>query len=1015
MNRLLRNSVSLILISFLALSNSLSQSEYFDTKGKEFWFAFPPNYHNHFYSSHPELSRGDSLYVFIMAEAPTSGVIEYTERSGITRRHNFSINSPNQLHKFAVSFNEYETSGRNRSGRIVSDDDSTNWNEKIAKNSFHVVTDEEVTVYAHNQAVYTSDAFLALPEDVLGTEYYIMSYRSDGHPYEVNGDTYEYSNSTPSQFIIISAEDNNEIIIEPSAPTKRHGTTTQRVTLNEGDVYLVQARVTESSEKTDLTGTRIASSKPVAVLAGQQRALAPVDNIYLRSRDYLIEQLPPVKTWGKNAFIIPYEKPRDATNSPGDLYRVLAAKDNTTLYIDGSVYANIDAGEFLEEIVSRPISIGADKPILAAQIKKTSLSASDEGQYPAGDPFLAILPPKEQFQKSYLVCNIQAKETETYEVFDETRPTGDYIDAYEKHYIAIVSPNAAIASVKIDGAAVNSNMFLNVANSNYSYASFDVSEGLHSVEADEEIGVYVYGYGEINSYGYVGGMSMKPINNIKPTIQTNIDCYTIEGFVYQSDTLGTKPKIGTVEFPDSSRANVRIDFQNIDDYRVDFKVELIDEYLDGKFAIEAVNDYDNLISKQYEIPGFTVALDSIENDREIPVFRSNLKATKTNLENFTLENYGAFDHTITDSYWKNGSGYTVSQNPPFEIKSDSKKPFNITFYSDIQTNVLDTLTIEDKCGARDILAIDLTFKIDNVYPEVGIILDSCNRFGKITATDSTSFDWGLKSFRILKTVNCFIDSILADANVVEYSFEVVDPYQDAIYEIEARDSVGNTSILSDTIQGFTIDITADKESSDLDFGSVKLGDLNCKKLNFRNYGLFSFKIEDLFVYKNVDFSIPQNQYPLEIAPGDSSEILVCYRPRKAFSQDFDTLSLYFNCETKIVSLTGEGDSLVYRGESECGADLKFAVKEIPESCVLKNVSPNPASSEVNFRLKIIKQGELSLRIYDSYGVERYSVKRDARKGIVKIGLGLSDFPDGVYFYRLSVGGKILAGKFIILK
>src|SRR5690606_18743645 len=108
----------------------------------------------------------------------------------------------------------------------------------------------------------------------------------------------------------VATEDGTEVTIHPSQPTWDGGSATQRVTLDAGESYLVQAYLSDTRLTTDLTGTRIVASAPVAVIAGHQRATVPVELAgSLRSRDCLLEQLPPVETWGYSAIAVPYPVP----------------------------------------------------------------------------------------------------------------------------------------------------------------------------------------------------------------------------------------------------------------------------------------------------------------------------------------------------------------------------------------------------------------------------------------------------------------------------------------------------------------------------------------------------------------------------------------------------------------------------------------------------------------------------------------------------------------------------------
>ncbi len=73
------------------------------------------------------------------------------------------------------------------------------------------------------------------------------------------------------------------------------------------------------NDRTDLTGTKINSSQPIAVFSGHQRATIPNPSD-LVSRDHLVEELPPIPTWGGSAFVTPYPLAKDASQSDFDEY-----------------------------------------------------------------------------------------------------------------------------------------------------------------------------------------------------------------------------------------------------------------------------------------------------------------------------------------------------------------------------------------------------------------------------------------------------------------------------------------------------------------------------------------------------------------------------------------------------------------------------------------------------------------------------------------------------------------------
>lgn len=399
----------------------------------------------------------------------------------------------------ALPWNTLELEGYNDGGDLV----QNSQNGTVAPQSFYVTAEKDITVYALNQAVMTSDAMMILPTDVLGTDYLVLSYPSDGviSGFGLSGE------STPSQFAVVASQDNTHITITPSAPVLNNSRAPINIVLNAGDSYLLQAAISSSNLRSDLTGTRISSDKPVAVFAGHQRSTLPVTSTSLLSRDYLTEQLPPVSTWGRRYVLTPFPLPSDASKVGTDLYRVLAAEDNTVVMVDDQKRATLDAGEFFEAPLTEASTITASRNVLVAQYKKsasTSLTSTS-----LSDPFMLIVPPVRQYLKSYLCINAQAYENRT--------------TVYKQQYMTIICPSAFVSTVRIDNKPINISLFKPVGTSCYSYAWLSTADGPHRIEAATEIGIYMYGYGEANSYGYTGGMAFRTdeVNRIAFSVSTD--------------------------------------------------------------------------------------------------------------------------------------------------------------------------------------------------------------------------------------------------------------------------------------------------------------------------------------------------------------------------------------------------------------------------------------------------------------------------------------------------------------
>lgn len=577
-----------LLFSILFVLTYLNvQSQTLDSRGKDFWITFMPNFHNYKYHSNQLYRYSDSIYIFISAEETTSGTIKYYDINGTPYSKNFTITDPRELYVFKLPFNDYELLGFNDMGQEW----KQNMDEVPVKLSFNITTDKYVNVYAHSQGNKSSDAFLVLPTPSLGKEYIVLAYKSDGY--------FQSANSrTPSQFAIVATEDNTNIDIIPSAPTNVNGYLAQNVTLNKGEVYLVQAKISVDNLLSDLTGTIITANKPIAVFAGHQRATLPVEDFFgssSSSRDFLCEQLPPIQAWGKSAFIVPFPQPKPITNLGKDIFRVLAANDNTEVYLNNSLIARLNRSEYFEGSLQSAGTITANGPILVAQYKKTS---NDGGATYISDPFMMIIPPKEQFIEKCRLVNIQA-----YEIQDNLQ----FGKVYQEHYITLVVPQDALTSTYLDNNLISAALFQEIPNSNFYYTHVKVSEGTHFVSSSKPVGVYAYGYGPANSYGYIGGMYLRERDWMPPML-TKDSTYCFKKFLRFEETRDIDSWIDTIYLGENS-SNVKMSIESNfkkGNKEVNVEIELIDPYSDGNFEIIVVDSSGNRAILTQEINGFTL-------------------------------------------------------------------------------------------------------------------------------------------------------------------------------------------------------------------------------------------------------------------------------------------------------------------------------------------------------------------------------------------------------------------------
>ncbi len=964
----------------LGFSNLDAQIE--DSKGKDFWLTYPPNFHRYKFDNDERRKYGDSLYLFIVADVPTNGSIVYYDSTGREYTHNFSITNPAEVYTFKVSFFNFELVGFNDSGKPF----KRNQCERVAKQAFHITSDNEIIVYGHSQAVTTSDALMVFPTDILGSDYLIMSYYGD---VEMDDDYSGNKLKTPSQFAVVATEDNTLVKINPTVPTYANGYGLQEITLNKGEVYLVQATVTGGINESDLTGTSVQSSKPVAVFAGHQKATVPlrVGNNN-PSRDFLISQMPPVRTWGKNSFLTQFVSPSGITNLGTDLYRILAAYDSTEVFINGLKTVTLDKGGFYEGPLTEAAYITSNSPILVAQFKKTS--QSDSYLQRLGDPFFVVIPPKEQFMTSYKVMNTQAYQSNGF----------NYEKVYDEHYITLVVPATARNEINLDGTNVPSNSFTRISNSDYYYTNIKVAEGQHSVNSTEEFGIIVYGYGTANSYGYVGGLSFRPHDFKAPEIISIINCFELNGAI--TDSTMYDSGVISISVPEDEKVNTEVLMSNFTEFEkvILFSARLIDKYQDGSFKIKVVDSMKLESNKTIEIPGFTLK-NELQLDETVP-FSSYIGRINTEYcIDIPIKNYGKFEQTINTINLNYPEQFRIASTLPLKIAAGKVENLRLCFLSEFDSTYVDSIIIANDCAQRNILNFKFGTQTDKNAPQSATNYDPCFEYSEVIFYDSLLSDYGLKKVEAEQLINCKADFELISSEEIKLKITVNDLYQDAIYVLVATDSVGNKTKLTDTIQGFTLSSPFFAPNNNyIDYVDCSIGGLYCDSIQFFNYGLKPIILNDALISQNIYFSIPQSQFPLVINPQETKVLKVCFSPINTIIKNYyDTLHLAMNCMDKQINLSGDSKPLFYEGESNCNVPIEITSYGLPSKSYIGTVYPNPTNSILTLDFGLAKEQNVEINIYDIYGI------------LVKQEL-LSNYSSGNYSYLINV--EILSqGQYLI--
>ena len=202
--------------------------------------------------------------------------------------------------------------------KVVTLPGKTRFGEFTGKDTkgIRITANKPISVYGYGWILLGSqhigEGFLGLPVNVLGKEYIVPTCSPVGS----------------SIVQVVAKEDNTQVSFMLRLPRggrvhygDRYFSSGELIntTLNDLDVFQVQG-------DSDLSGTVVTSSKPVAVFSGDDCTVVP-DNTF--PCNHLVEQIPPVSFWGKEFITNP-----TPDHLGGDEFLIIASKDTTDVNVD---------------------------------------------------------------------------------------------------------------------------------------------------------------------------------------------------------------------------------------------------------------------------------------------------------------------------------------------------------------------------------------------------------------------------------------------------------------------------------------------------------------------------------------------------------------------------------------------------------------------------------------------------------------------------------------------------------
>ena len=328
----------------------------------------------------------------------------------------------------------------------------------IVNTGFTVTSSDAIAGYFINRAAFTTDMTYLLDGSALSTSYVVASQGAGF--------------GEGSQVAVHATVDNTHVTFTPK------GGAAINVTLNAGQTYKY------AGGGTDLTGSFVSADKAVAVFSGHECAQVPNGVV---ACDTLLEQAIPTDKLSKS-YLITATKGAESSSTKSDLVRVVATVANTEVKVNGVVVATLAAGGVYEFSLAEKTGaqIEATQPVAVAQYLKGVGSGS------ATDPAMSYVPGSDTWLKEYRLAT----------------PSG--ASAFDVNYAALVIETADLASLELDGVAVNTAGFSAIGSTGFSRGIIDLPLGLFDLTANGEFLVMLGGGSQADSYLTYGGSTFAP-------------------------------------------------------------------------------------------------------------------------------------------------------------------------------------------------------------------------------------------------------------------------------------------------------------------------------------------------------------------------------------------------------------------------------------------------------------------------------------------------------------------------
>jgi|GEM_PF-954524 len=574
----------------------------------------------------------------------------------------------------------------------------------VQPKAIHVYSkDADLTVYVMSHNAYTSDGSYIIPTIGWGTDYVVAAF---GALFEGSG---AYVYDLPSEFTITANVDNTTVEVTPSTDLRQcygRGDNPSVVAYPQGRTFTVQLQRGEcvqymsvkaqGTDNYDVTGTVIHSNNPVGIIGGSGCPNIPADFPYC---DHVEDMIPPIRTWATTYYTTNFVQPPTMPGHDFGLYLMISSKPGQTIY-----RSDYQSGTHTECIIDNKYGTYWDELELAQKfwsdapfllVEYINSATYPDNQNGAGDPAEVVINPREQYTKTV--------------VFQTPISIGAQ-SPYDNYANITVNINDEKKTL-FDGQKITSYTRQPIDGKWEIFNIPHIAPGAHTIIGDDSgVGVYIYGYGYDESYGWTGSFGTGTFHaqdTVAPRADTSGECYT--GLVHLYD-FGTNP--GGI--PQSKLSEVRLD----SDYNMAYQLDPswhegagIDSTYYGEFVVDRTKPaYLRVDAFDQAGNETTVTSTYTPQTADVRPPLTNLGASIAGTIKYgydTLVNTGKVPFNFDQLSLLYGNvGFTIDSGmTPPQLAVGEKRILKIAFQAVKTSTVVDSIIFGDECGVESVAVV----------------------------------------------------------------------------------------------------------------------------------------------------------------------------------------------------------------------------------------------------------------------------------------------------------------------